>query len=102
MITEYSSTDSLLRSYLHGSRVDNPVVWYEGSSASSTNRRYLHNDHQGSIIAVSNPANSVIKANTYDTYGISTRSSAKLRQGEQDVIGESVSAKINWQENSEC
>ncbi|ACE84971.1 RHS repeat-associated core domain-containing protein [Cellvibrio japonicus] len=50
--------------------MDNPVVWYEGSSASSTNRRYLHNDHQGSIIAVSNPANSVIKANTYDTYGI--------------------------------
>lgn len=46
------------------------MVWYEGSSASSTNRRYLHNDHQGSIIAVSNPANSVIKANTYDTYGI--------------------------------
>lgn len=36
----------------------------------STNRRYLHNDHQGSIIAVSNPANSVLRANTYDTYGI--------------------------------
>lgn len=40
---------ALLRRYVHGPGVDEPLVWYEGSGVG--NRRYLIADHQGSVIA---------------------------------------------------
>lgn len=45
---EYDGS-TLLRRYVHGPGVDEPLVWYEG--AGLTDRRYLIADHQGSIIA---------------------------------------------------
>jgi hypothetical protein len=46
---------------------DEPLVWYEGATVSDATRRYLHADHQGSIIAWSDAAGST-SGNTY-TYG---------------------------------
>lgn len=50
LVAEYNGS-TLLRRYAHGAGVDEPLVWYEG--ASLTNRRWLHGDHQGSVIASS-------------------------------------------------
>jgi RHS repeat-associated protein len=47
---------------------DEPVIWYEG--AGTTDKRYLHGDERGSIIAVSNSAGTSIATNKYDEYGI--------------------------------
>jgi RHS repeat-associated protein len=68
LIGEYSAAGALLRRYVFGPGTDEPLVWYEG--AGLTDRRWLHADERGSIVAVSNSAGSVIAINAYDEYGI--------------------------------
>lgn len=63
---EYNASGTLLRRYVHGNGEDDPLLWYEGSGLS--NRRALHADHQGSIIAVSD--GSTVTPYAYDEYGI--------------------------------
>jgi YD repeat-containing protein len=67
---EYNGTGAgtLLRRYVHGPGVDEPLVWYDVSGSSST-RHWLHADHQGSVVAWTddNGANAVIQA--YGPYG---------------------------------
>ncbi|MEO6215203.1 MAG: RHS repeat-associated core domain-containing protein [Sphingomonas sp.] len=72
LIGEYSSTGAMTNRYVHGSNAaaDDPLVWYIGSGVSSSNRRYLHANHQGSIIAQSDASGANIAINTYDEYGI--------------------------------
>ncbi len=43
-------------------------MWYEGSG--TTDKRWLHADERGSIIAISNGAGTVTAINSYDEYGI--------------------------------
>lgn len=71
IVAEYNSTGALLRRYVHGTGVDEPIVWYEGSSVSAATRRFLHADHQGSIVAVTSSTGATTEADTYDTYGVS-------------------------------
>jgi RHS repeat-associated protein len=70
LIAEYSGSGTLLRRYVHGSGVDEPLVWYEGATVSAGNRRYLHADHQGSIVAASNASGAMLQVNAYDAYGV--------------------------------
>ncbi|AXE63948.1 hypothetical protein BBF93_06740 [Hyphomonas sp. CACIAM 19H1] len=50
LLAEYDGAGTLLRRYVHGPGIDEPLVWYEG--AGLTDRRYLIADRQGSIVAV--------------------------------------------------
>jgi RHS repeat-associated protein len=68
MIAEYNSANALQRRYVHGPGTDNPIVWYEG--AGTGDKRFLHADERGSIVAVSNASGGLIGINTYDEYGI--------------------------------
>lgn len=69
LVAEYASNGStILRRYVHGAAVDDPLIWYEG--AGITDPRYLHRDERGSIVTVSNAARNPIKINTYDDWGI--------------------------------
>jgi RHS repeat-associated protein len=61
-------SDAVLRRYVHGPGTDEPLVWYEG--AGTTDRRWLHTDERGSVIAVSNSVGTVTAINKYDEYGI--------------------------------
>jgi hypothetical protein len=47
VIAEYVS-GSVVRRYVHGPGLNEPLVWYEGSSTSD--RRYLYADERGSIV----------------------------------------------------
>lgn len=67
-IDEYDSWGGILRRYVHGPGTDEPLVWYEGSGTSD--KRWLHADERGSVIAISNSAGATIKINGYDEYGI--------------------------------
>ena len=69
IIGEYSGANALLRRYVPGPAVDEPIVWYEGSTL--TTRRWLLGDHQGSVIAWADTSGSIPNANidTYDEYG---------------------------------
>jgi RHS repeat-associated protein len=58
----------IVRRYVHGPGMDEPLVWYEG--AGTSDRRFLHADERGSIVAVTNSTGGVIAVNSYDEYGI--------------------------------
>ena len=68
LVAEYNSAGTLLRRYVHGAGVDDPLVWYEGSGTGD--KRYLTTDERGSITAITNAAGSVININQYDEWGI--------------------------------
>jgi RHS repeat-associated protein len=76
LILEYNSSGVVQRRYVHGANLDEPMVWYEGATLSAANRRYLHADHQGSIIATSNAAGTKLDLGTYDAYGVTTAPSS--------------------------
>jgi RHS repeat-associated protein len=67
----------IVRRYVHGPGDDEPVVWYEG--AGTTNRRWLHVDERGSVIAVSNVTGASIVTIRYDEYGIPQSTAALTR-----------------------
>jgi len=53
LVAEYTG-GTLARRYVHGASTDEPLVWYEG--AGLTDRRSVHTDHHGSVIATSDGA----------------------------------------------
>lgn len=67
LIGEYSG-GTLLRRYVHGPGVDEPLVWYEGAGTGA--RRYLMSDERGSIVGVTDASGNLLAANSYDAYGI--------------------------------
>lgn len=76
LVAEYDPTGTTLKArYVHGSNyaADDPLVWY--TSSSLTSRRFLHADHLGSIVAMTNGADAV-SINRYDEYGIPGTTSA--------------------------
>lgn len=70
LVAEYNGSNQLLRRYIHGSGMDEPLIWFEGSSTNLSAARFLHADHQGSIVAVSDSTGQNQQINTYDAYGI--------------------------------
>jgi RHS repeat-associated protein len=75
LIAEYNSAGTHTHRYVHGDQVDEPWVHYP-SSALGALRTYLHADHQGSIIALSNKDGTGIQKLTYDSFGIPKTSNA--------------------------
>jgi RHS repeat-associated protein len=68
LVAEYQGS-ALQRRYTHGPGVDEPVVWYEGASfATNPDRRWLHADERGSIVAVSDSGGNGTEY-TYGPYG---------------------------------
>jgi len=67
LVSEYFN-GTLTRRYVHSDQVDDPLIQYSGTDLSV--RRYLHADHQGSIIAHSDTNGAVTQKNSYDPYGI--------------------------------
>jgi RHS repeat-associated protein len=85
LVAEFNSAGTLLRRYAHGSGVDDPVVWYEGTYFYSP--RWLHSNHQGSVVAVSDGGSNagyVIIRNSYNEYGIP----ASTNQGRFQYTGQ--------------
>jgi len=71
LVAEYDGGNgALTHRYVHGGGIDNPEVWYEGSSVDASSRRYLFSNWQGSITAVADDAGNAIAVNGYDAYGI--------------------------------
>jgi RHS repeat-associated protein len=67
LVAEVDTSGTILRRYVPGPAMDEPVVWYEGADLS--NRRFLQADERGSIVAISNASGTVVQINTYDEYG---------------------------------
>jgi RHS repeat-associated protein len=70
VIAEVDTSGVVLRRYVHGAGLDEPLVWFEGAghSASGTpDRRHLYADERGSVVAVES---STVTVNKYDAYGV--------------------------------
>lgn len=67
MIAEYNGSNVLQRRFVHGPGVDEPLVQYEGTGTSD--RRWLHADERGSVVASSDASGNLIAINRYDEYG---------------------------------
>ena len=67
MILEANASNAIQRRFVHGPGVDQPLVQYEGPS--TTDRRWLHADERGSVIAVSDGGGNVTTINRYDEFG---------------------------------
>lgn len=70
LVAEYDSAGTMTARYVHGSNdgADDPLVWYPG--AALTGERWLHANHQGSIVAVTSTSGGSPTINAYDEYGI--------------------------------
>lgn len=67
LVAEYNGgTSTVLRRYVHGPGVDEPIVWYEGATLAT--RTWLHTDERGSIIATSD-GSGLATPYTYSEYG---------------------------------
>jgi RHS repeat-associated protein len=65
LIAEYNGSNTLLRRYIHGDGVDDPIVWYD--STGTTNKRNLFKDERGSVIAAD--TGSAVTSLKYDEFG---------------------------------
>ncbi|SIO21124.1 RHS repeat-associated core domain-containing protein [Parasphingorhabdus marina DSM 22363] len=70
LVAEYNTAGAITARYVHGNGVDNPLLWYDGSTVSSTTRRHLFANWQGSISAITDANGNAIAVNAYDAYGI--------------------------------
>ena len=68
-IAEYDTSGSVVRRYVQGTGMDEPIVWYEGAAVSSATRRFLVEDERGSIALVTDDLGHVLQQNTYGEYG---------------------------------
>ena len=67
--------------YVHGlSNGDDPLVWFEGSAVSDTNRNYLYSDERGSVVAITDSNGAKRYINSYDEYGTPSLSNVGLFQ----------------------
>ena len=68
LAAEYRISSGLLsKRFVFGPGIDEPLVQYEGSG--TTDRRWLHADERGSIVAVSDASGNVLAKNAYDEFG---------------------------------
>jgi RHS repeat-associated protein len=67
LVAEYDGSGAMRSRYVHGSGVDEPLLWYDGAGLSQ--RRVLRADQQGSIVAVADSAGTGLAANSYDEWG---------------------------------
>ncbi len=72
LFAEYSAPATgspvLLRQYGHGTGSDDPVYWLEYGLPGPS--RFLHANHQGSIVAVSQSPGTAFAINAYDEWGV--------------------------------
>jgi hypothetical protein len=72
LVYETSDTGTARHFYVHGNGADQPLVWWDLTG--SNHPRFLHTDHQGSIVAVSRGENGAAFAiNSYGPWGVPAR-----------------------------
>jgi len=67
LIGEYDGSNNVVRRYVHGPGVDEPLVWYEGSG--TTNKTWLYGDHQGSIVGQADGTGTSTALYSYGPFG---------------------------------
>ncbi|WP_196802112.1 RHS repeat domain-containing protein [Sphingomonas phyllosphaerae] len=66
LVAEYDGSGGLIGQYVHGPDDDDPLIWY----SLDRQPKWLHRDHQGSIVATADSSGRLEAINSYDEYGI--------------------------------
>jgi len=66
------TSDTMTARYVHGTGIDEPLVWYSGSAITSP--RFLFTNYQGSVIAYTNTSGAFSESYAYDPYGVPVNS----------------------------
>jgi RHS repeat-associated protein len=77
-IIQETAPGGAVRRFVHGPGTDEPLVQYEG--AGTSDKRWLHADERGSIVALSDTAGNATAINRYDEYGIPAQGNVGLFQ----------------------
>ena len=64
IIAEYDGSNNLVRKFIYGANIDEPVCMIVGSST-----YYYHYDGLGSVIALSNSSKQIVEQYSYDVFG---------------------------------
>jgi len=67
IIAEYDGNGNLLRKFVYGAGIDEPVCMIAGAST-----YYYHYDGLGSVIALSDSSKNIVEKYSYDVFGIPT------------------------------
>ncbi|MDQ0612258.1 RHS repeat-associated protein [Variovorax sp. W1I1] len=88
LVAEYNAAGTaVLRKYVHGPGVDEPIVWYEGATATAKN--WLYADHLSSIVATANGTGASTATYTYGPFGEpNVTTGLRFRYTGQQLIGE--------------
>lgn len=70
LIAEFDSSGNMLRRYVHGGSVDDPVAWFEGPSVSPGVAKLLKTNYQGSVVAVTDWYGNLTNINSYNEWGV--------------------------------
>ena len=85
IIAEYDGSGNLLRKFIYGPGIDEPIMMIDASTSS---RYYYHYDGLGSVVALSNNDGEIVETYSYDVFG-----TAIIRDASGSVI--SVSSVAN-------
>ena len=75
LVADYDGADVLMRRYVHGPGVDEPLVVYEGAGTGTKNWQYA--DHLGSIIGTADGTGASTAIYTYGPFGESSPTSGQ-------------------------
>jgi RHS repeat-associated protein len=71
----------MLRRYVHGTGVDDPLAVFEGSGVADSAARLVKANHQGSVVALTDWNGNLLSKNSYDDWGIPGANNASIAQG---------------------
>lgn len=90
LVAEYNTSDALVRRFVPGPGVDEPVVWYEYEAPGTWTKRWYHANAQGSIVALSTSTGSAWGTVKYDPYGQHSGSFARFGYTGQMYLSDGV------------
>ena len=73
MIAEYDSSDNLLRKFIYGPGIDEPILMIDVTDSNTV--YYYHFDGLGSVAALSNVNGAIVERYSYDVFGEPNRTS---------------------------
>jgi RHS repeat-associated protein len=71
----------MLRRYVHGTGVDDPLAVFEGSGVADSAARLVKANHQGSVVALTDWNGNLLSKNSYDDWGIPGSANAAVSAG---------------------
>ena len=81
LVAEYNSSGVMLRRYVHGSGLDDPMAVFEGAGVADSAARLVKTNHQGSVVALTDWNGNLTAKNSYDEWGIPGSSNASIAAG---------------------